>query len=95
MSSSLTFSRNWRKHKVEQKALDLPEYTQFSANANSTSAKLEKNNNQVVQNWREQKVKQNVLDLPLKVLRILKTWMDYCVDLERSYEHLNLTANLS
>jgi hypothetical protein len=50
MSSSLTFSRNWWKHKVEQKVLDLPEYTQFSANANSiysTSAKLE-NNNQVL-----------------------------------------------
>ena len=26
MSSSLTFLRNWRKHKVEQKVLDLPEY---------------------------------------------------------------------
>ena len=69
MSSSLTFSRNWRKHKVEQKALDLPEYTQFLANANSTSAKLEKNNNQVVQNWREQKVKQNVLDLPSGIVK--------------------------
>ena len=71
MSSSLTFSQNWRKHKVEQKVLDLPEYTQFLANANSTSAKLEKNN-QVMQNWREQKVKQNVLDLPSGIVKVLR-----------------------
>ena len=57
---------------MEQKALDLPEYTQFSVNANSTSAKLEKNNNQIVQNWREQKVKQNVLDLPSGIVKSLK-----------------------
>ena len=83
MSSSLTFSQNWRKHKV-----DLPEYTQFLANANSTSAKLEKNN-PVMQNWREQRVKQNVLDLPSGIVKVLR------IDLERSYEHLNFTTHLS
>ena len=43
---------------------------------------LKTKNNHVMQNWRVQKVKQNVFDLPsgmVKVLRILKTWMDYCV----------------
>ena len=77
---------------MEHKVLDLPEYTQFLANENFTSVRIEK-----MQNWQEQSG-QSVLDLPsgiVKVLRILKTWLDYCVDLKRTYEHLNFTAHLS
>ena len=130
MSSSLTFSQNWRKHKVEQKVLDLPEYKVEKILKGSLdlilspspSVKiqiiggkvclrckgktllgivkklLKTKNNHVMQNWRVQKVKQNVFDLPsgmVKVLRILKTWMDCCVDLERIYDYLNFTAHFS
>ena len=30
-----------------------------------------------------------------KVLRILKTWMEYCEDPARSFEHLNFPTHLS